>query len=307
FVHEPIDLQFGATTAAGGAVPYYKLDQAKVILALDCDFIGEEEDTYRHCRNFAKGRRVQKPGDPLNRLYAVEGLMTLTGANADHRLRVPTSSVAAVAAAIAKAAGVAGAPTNLALPKSVDPKWMAECAADLAANKGASLVVAGYRQPPAVHAMAAAINAALGNIGKTVTYRDGGPQPGRLGELVQMLNAGQVNTLVILGGNPVYTAPVDFNWASSQPKAKTVIRLGYYEDETFPLCTWHLPLAHYLESWGDARTSDGTLVPVQPLIAPFFDGITELEVLARIAGTESNKPHDVVRETFKTFASEGNF
>jgi len=309
FVHEPVDLQFGATTAAGGAVPYYKLDQAKVILALDCDFIGEEEDTYRHCRNFAKGRRIQKPGDPLNRLYAVEGVMTLTGVNADHRLRVSTSSVAAVAAAIAKAAGVAiaGASGVAPLPKSVDPKWVAECAADLAANKGTSLVLAGYRQPPAVHAMAAAINVALGNVGKTVTYRDGGPQLGRLGELAQMLNAGQVNTLVILGGNPVYTAPADFNWATLQSKAKTVIRLGYYEDETFPLCTWHVPMAHYLESWGDARTSDGTLVPIQPLIAPFFDGITELEVLARIAGAEFFKPHDVVRETFKTFASDGSF
>jgi molybdopterin-containing oxidoreductase family iron-sulfur binding subunit len=306
FAHEPVDLQFGAVTAAGGAVPYYKLDQAKVILALDCDFIGEEEDTYRHCRNFAKGRRIQKPGDPLNRLYAVEGLMTLTGMNADHRLRVATGGVAAVAAAIAKAAGVAAAP-NLPLPKSVDPKWIAECAADLAANKGASLVLAGYRQPPAVHAMAAAINAALGNIGQTVTYREGGPQLGRLGELAQLLNAGQVNTLIILGGNPVYSAPVDFNWAALQPKAKTVIRLGYYEDETFPSCTWHLPMSHYLESWGDARTSDGTLVPIQPLIAPLFDGITELEVLARIVGAESSKPHDVVRETFKAFASGGDF
>jgi MoCo/4Fe-4S cofactor protein with predicted Tat translocation signal len=306
FVHEPVDLQFGAVTAAGGAVPYYKLDQAKVILALDCDFIGEEEDTYRHCRNFAKGRRMQKPGDPLNRLYAVEGLMTLTGMNADHRLRVPTSSVAAVAAAIAKASGVASAP-NLPLPKSVDPKWIAECAADLAANKGSSLVLAGYRQPPAVHAMAAAINAALGNVGQTVTYREGGPQLGRLGDLAQLLNAGQVNTLIILGGNPVYSAPVDFNWPALQPKVKTVIRLGYYEDETFPFCTWHLPMSHYLESWGDGRTSDGTLVPVQPLIAPFFDGITELEVLARIAGAESSKPHDVVRDTFKAFATGGDF
>ena len=313
FSYEPVDLQFGASTAVGGAVPYYKLDQAKVILALDCDFIGEEEDTYRHCRNFAKGRRIQKPADAsaLNRLYAVEGLMTLTGMNADHRLRAPTSSVIAVAAAIAAAipgnAAAAAIAQKFPLPKSVDPKWIAECAADLAANKGASLVLAGYRQPPAVHAIAATINAALGNTGKTVTYREAGPQLGRLGDLAQSLNAGQVSTLVILGGNPAYTAPADLHWATLQPKAKTVIRLGYYEDETFPLCTWHFPLAHYLESWGDARTSDGTLVPIQPLIAPLFDGITELEVLARIGGLESNKPHDIVRDTFKQFAGQGNF
>jgi MoCo/4Fe-4S cofactor protein with predicted Tat translocation signal len=312
FSYEPVDLQFGAATAAGGAVPYYKLDEAKVILALDCDFIGQEEDTYRHCRNFAKGRRIQKPGDPLNRLYAVEGLMTLTGMNADHRLRVPTSSVMAIAAAIAAAAAsgnaaVSGVAQKFPLPRSVDPKWIAECAADLAANKGASLVMAGYRQPPAVHALAAAINAALGNVGKTVVYREGPAPLGRLGDLARLLNAGQVNTLVVLGGNPVYTAPADLNWAAAQAKAKTVVRLAYYEDETFPLCTWHFPLAHYLESWGDARTSDGTLVPIQPLIAPLFDGVTELEVLARIAGLESSKPHDIVRDTFKQFAGQGNF
>jgi MoCo/4Fe-4S cofactor protein with predicted Tat translocation signal len=306
FSHEPVDLQFGASHAVGGAIPYYKLDQAKVILALDCDFIGEEEDTCRHCRNFAKGRRIQKPGDPMNRLYAVEGLMTLTGMNADHRLRVPTSSVIAVAAAIAEASGVTAVPKS-PLPKGVDAKWIAECATDLAANKGASLVLAGYRQPPAVHAIAATINTALGNTGKTVVYREAAPQSGRLGELAQLLNAGQVNTLVILGGNPAYTAPADFDWRALQAKAKTIVRLGYYEDETFPLCTWHFPMAHYLESWGDARTSDGTLVPVQPLIAPLFDGITELEVLARIGAFEANRPHDIVRDTLKQFAGQGNF
>ena len=99
-----------------------------------------------------------------------------------------------------------------------------------------------------------------------------------------------METLVILGGNPVYTAPADLDWAETQRKAKTVVRLGYYEDETCPLCDWHLPLAHYLESWGDARTSDGTLVPIQPLIAPLFGGLTELEVLARIGGLDRDRP-----------------
>jgi len=312
FVFEPVDLQFAATAGAGGSLPFYKLDQAKVIVSLDCDFIGDEEDTYRHCRNFAKGRRVQKPGDPMNRLYAVEGLMTLTGMNADHRLRVPTSAVLAVATAIAAAttannAAVTGLAQKVPLPASVDPKWIAECAADLLQNRGASVVLAGHRQPPAVHALAAAINAALGNNGKTVVYREAAPQLGRLGELRDLLNQGAVNTLVILGSNPVYSAPADFDWATAQAKAKTVVRLGYYEDETFPLCTWHLPLSHYLESWGDARTSDGLLAPVQPLIQPLFGGITEIEVLARIGGMENTKPHDVVRDTFRQFAGQSNF
>ncbi|HZO84263.1 MAG TPA: 4Fe-4S dicluster domain-containing protein, partial [Verrucomicrobiae bacterium] len=168
---------------------------------------------------------------------------------------------------------------------------------DLAANKGASLVIAGHRQPPAVHALAHAMNAALGNVGKTVLYFESQPnQGGTIQELSKMMNGGQVQTLVILGGNPAYNAPVEL-------KAKQIVRLGYYEDETFAVSTWHLPLAHYLESWGDARTSDGTLVPIQPLIAPLFGGITEIEVLGRIAGMQSSA-HEIVRETFQAIAGK---
>src|SRR6185503_961255 len=258
--------------------------QAKVILSLDSDFVGAEADTNIHCRNFARGRKIAKPGDSMNRLYAVEGMMTLTGTNADHRLRVATSAVQAIAAAIAGQVGAQGVQAP-ALPPNVNAKWIAECAADLAANKGASLVIAGHRQPPAVHAIAMLMNAALGNVGKTVLFNEGfGTAGGTIQELAQLLNQNQVQTLVVLGGNPTLTAPVDLDWANSQKKAKTVIRLGYYEDESFAGATWHLPLAHYLESWGDARTPDGTLVPIQPLIAPLFGGITEIEVLARLGG-----------------------
>jgi anaerobic selenocysteine-containing dehydrogenase len=117
-----------------------------------------------------------------------------------------------------------------------------------------------------------------------------------LAELAAALNAGQVQTLVILGGNPAYNAPADLNWPQAQAKAKTVIRLGYYEDETswnaasHPDSQWDLPMAHYLESWGDARTADGTLVPIQPLIEPLFGGITEMEVLALIGGLGPSSP-----------------
>src|SRR6185312_3699118 len=154
--------------------------------------------------------------------------------------------------------------------------------------------------------VANALNVALGNVGKTVVFLDS-PEPKEetIFDLAETLNAGQVGTLVILGGNPVYNAPADLNWAQAQRKAKTVVRLGYYEDETFAVSDWHLPRAHYLESWGDARTADGTLVPVQPLIEPLFGGISELEVLARVGGLERLKPHDIVRETFGAIAGNG--
>jgi len=314
--YEPVDLQVGSTVAsalAGQPVSlYYKLDAAKVILSLDCDFIGAEADTYIHCRNYGKGRKISKPEDTINRLYSVEGLMTQTGMNADHRLRVPTSSVLAVTAAIA--AQIVNDPQVKALvgkgslPANVKQEWIVECANDLKANPGASVVLAGHRQPAAVHAMVNLINAELKNVGKTVLYLNT-PQEkttGSLGDLAKSLQGGQVNTLVVLGGNPVYNAPADLDWKTVQRRAQTVVRLGYYEDETFPVCDWHLPMAHYLESWSDARTSDGTVVAVQPLIAPLFGGVTELEVLGVFAGVESIRPYDIVHETFRTLSGNDN-
>src|SRR5437016_7079436 len=306
FAYEPVDFDVhrqAASVAFGKAVaPYYKFDDAKVIVSLDCDFIGGEEDAYLHIRRFVKGRKIEKPTDTVNRLYAVEALFTLTGANADHRLRLPSS-------AVEQAVKLLGTKISWQFASEVGPlqlddekasEWISKCAEDLLKNRGRSLVIAGHRQPQAVHLMVHAINAALGNIGKTVVFLDA-PEAKEetITDLAQALNSGQVETLVILGGNPVYNAPADLNWAQTQRKAKTVVRLGYHEDETADTCDWHLPLAHYLESWGDARTADGTLVPVQPLIEPLFGGISELEVLARIGGLEMVKPYDMVRETFR--------
>jgi molybdopterin-containing oxidoreductase family iron-sulfur binding subunit len=308
FVHDAVDTDIhrrAASLATGKSVrPQFLFDKADVVVSLDCDFLGSEEDVHNHIRRYAKRRHLEKPEDPLNRLYVVEPLMTITGFGAEHRLRVAGSAVLQVAAGLAaQVSGQNPAPHNAGLPAGVDPKWITECARDLQAHRGKCLVVAGYRQPLAVHLLAYAINGALGNYGQTISFLETSAvnEPG-LPELANALNNGEVETLVVLGGNPAYTAPADLDWAKTQRRAKQVLRLGYYEDETFPCCDWHLPAAHYLESWGDALASDGTLVPVQPLIAPLFGGLTELEVLARIAGLRSPGPHDIVRQTFNEIA-----
>jgi MoCo/4Fe-4S cofactor protein with predicted Tat translocation signal len=304
FAHEPVDFDVhrqAASLQAGRSVaPYFRFDRARTILSLDCDFIGSESETHLHCRNFASSRRVAKPGDPMSRLYVAEALMTQTGMNADHRARVPSSHVIAIAAAIAARVGVSGIEAGrFPLPAGVDPKWIEECAKDLAANQGAALVVAGYRQPLAVHLLAHAMNVALGGVGKTVEFRETSAlNEGTIAQLAEALNGNQVDTLVVLGGNPVYAAPADLNWAATQRKAKTIVRLGYYEDETFAVSDLHIPAAHYLESWGDVRTADGTVVIVQPLIQPLFQGVTDLEVLARIGGLPQTDAYSVVRQTF---------
>ena len=298
---------------------FYQLEKAKVIVSIDCDFIGSEEATWRNIAGFVDGRRL-KAGQTPNRLYLVESLFTLTGVNADHRLRRTPSQVSAMAARLALevigAAGanaalpaaLRGAAEKLAAPGGADTAWIKECAKDLLANRGSSLVLAGYRQPPVVHLLAQQLNAALGNAGQTVFYPETGGEPNRqtLTDLHQALTAGQVENLVVVGANPVYNAPGELDWRQTQRRARNIVRLAYHEDETAAVCDWHFPGAHYLESWGDARTVNGTVVSVQPLIEPLFGGLTALEFLARVGGLTPNAPYDIVRETFRGFASSGD-
>ena len=313
-IYEAVDLDLprkAATLAYGAPVePYYKLDQASVVLSLDCDFIGSEENAYNLIRGFAKARHLDGKESSMSRLYSVESLFTLTGANADHRLRVAPSQLMAVLARLASyvlpSSGIDEQLKNLGATAQSQDAWIVACANDLKASRGKSLVMAGYRLPLAAHLLVVAMNEALGAVNHTVEYRQSLPsKEATLAELAAALNAGQVQTLVILGGNPGYNAPVDLQWPQAQAKARTVIRLGYYHDETswnadvHPDLQWDIPAAHYLESWGDARTSDGTMVPIQPLIEPLFGGVTELEVLALIGGLTPTKPYDIVRQTFQ--------
>ncbi len=325
FFHEPIDFGSPARAAAlirgdaaHGLVPQYHLDQSKVILSLDHDFLGTEPDSARLIRDFARSRRIEKPSDEISRLYVVESLMSLTGANADHRLRVAPAHVEAVAAHLAlavlrktspsEAADLIQALAAIALPAGVKPEWIQECAADLLAHKKDAVVLAGHRQPELVQALAQAINRSLGSEGHTVKFlRQPEPKGENLDALVKALREKQIQTLVLSGVNPAYTAPANLDWSAAQQLAETVVRLSYDEDETTPLCDWQLPAAHYLESWGDARTSDGTIVGVQPLIAPLFQGMTELEFLARIGKLEQVNPHEIVRDTLRKWITTGDF
>jgi molybdopterin-containing oxidoreductase family iron-sulfur binding subunit len=325
YIHEPVDFDVHRQAASllfGQPLrPYYRLENARRILSLDCDFLAGEEEAHRLIRGFTQGRRLPSPEEPLNRLYAVESLYSLTGASADHRLRLPPSQVFPLACLLFAefveqtkaadqtpqagpfAAELRGRAGSLS-PKARD--WARVCVQDLIAAGGAAVVLAGHRQPLAVHLLAHAFNAYLGAAGQAVVYlHTPAPTEGTITELAARLNAGEVDTLVVLGGNPVYDAPAELDWAKTQRKAKTVIRLGDREDETFPVTDWHLPLAHYLESWGDARTGDGTLVPIQPMIEPLFGGLTELEVLARIGDLPNVRPHATARDTFRELVPDG--
>src|SRR5687767_13010664 len=265
----------------------------------------------RHARGFAEGRRAGASGGAMNRLYAVEGVFSLTGAMADHRLRLESRQIApflaALAARLAPTAAGAASLAGAGVP-GVDPRWIDALAKDLLANRGKGLIVAGERQPAAVHAAVCALNTYLGNTGKTVSDHEAKeaalPSVSSLASLVSAMKGGAVQTLVVLGGNPVFDAPADLDFASAMAKVPHSIALGHTVDETSSRAEWHVPRAHYLESWGDARAVGGTISVVQPLILPLFGGKTAVEVLGLMVAGKDRPGYDIVRETWRPILAE---
>jgi molybdopterin-containing oxidoreductase family iron-sulfur binding subunit len=277
----------------------YAIDRADVILSLDADFLCAGNGGLKHARAFASRRRVEGERAQLNRLYAVESSPTNTGTKADHRLPLRASDVEAFARAVASQLGVgsAGAAT---VPQAAQ-NWMAPLVKDLQAARGRSLVIAGEGQPPAVHVLAHAMNDALGNVGATVTYTQTAEarpmnQLAGLQELVGEMNAGTVSFVLILGANPVYTAPADLKFVDALDKVPLRAHLGLYQDETAARCHWHIPETHFLEAWSDVRGDDGTATIVQPLIAPLYSGRSVHEVVSALSEAGVRSSYDLVRE-----------
>ncbi len=264
----------------------YRLDRADVVAAFDADVLHAFPGHLRHARSFA-GRRRPEGQRPMNRLYVAEPAPSITGANADHRLPLAPSGIDALARALATELGVSTARGSR--PPAGAEAFLRALAADLKRRRGACLVLCGESRPPEIHALVHAMNAALGNFGRTVDAIprvDHGPAHGlqSLRELGADLDAGKVDALFILGANPVFDAPADLRFAERLGRAGFAVHLGLYHDETAAGCRWHLPAAHALESWGDARASDGTATFAQPLIAPLYGGMTAGELLSILAG-----------------------
>ncbi len=288
--YEPLgrDTAFRAAQLAFGEPvhTYYNFRNADVVLSFDHDFLTCGPGNLRHVADFMSRRRVRTaPGDAgkatMNRLYMVETAVTNTGAKADHRLALRAQEIEGFARAVAAKLGVGGQADT----PGPHADWIAAVAKDLEQHRGACVVLAGDRQPPAVHLLAHALNRHLGNVGKTVFYtRPVEAQPvdqlDSLRGLVQDMDAGRVEMLVILGGNPVFNAPVDFRFAERLQKVPLRVHLSLFQDETSRQCHWHLPESYYLEAWGDTRAYEGTASIVQPLIAPLYSSRSVHEVLA---------------------------
>ena len=296
----------GARRAFGEDVTTrYDLSKAQVVLSLDADFLSPGPGFAAYARAFADGRRVRKDTGEMNRLYVVEASPSSTGATADHRLPLQAGRVAGFAQALAAKLKLPGVSAGAEQPGDAATKFLTALAEDLEAHKGRSLVIAGDQQPPIVHALAHAINAELGNVGSTVIYTDpveARPtnQTNEIASLANEIEAGTVQVLVMIGGNPAYNAPGDLRFAERlAAKVPFSVHLSLFNDETSSSATWHVPAAHSLESWSDARAYDGTAGVIQPLIQPLFGGKTSHEVLAALLGQPNVDPLTIVQGYWK--------
>ncbi len=300
------DPALAGTFLASGVNVQYDLAGADVIVSLDANFLSGADypGFHRLVRDYASRRK--HPENGMNRLYAVESTTTTTGMKAEHRLGLRASEIPAFAAALAQAVGAAGVSAPAYAWTDDQKSFLAAVAKDLKANAGRSAVLPGLYQDPSVAALAIAINNALGNLGKTVFVASDPaiPMPSdQLGDfkaLVADLNAGKVDWLVILNANPIYDAPADLNFSDAFNKANIVAHLGSHYDETGQQSHWHIPAAHYLESWSDARAYDGTVSIVQPMIDPLYGGRTAHHIFQALLNDPMVSPYDAVRETWKT-------
>lgn len=306
-----------------------RLDRADVVLALDSDFLDCGQADISTVRAFSSRRRVTTSKDTMNRLYVVENRYTLTGAMADHRLRCAASQIPALTHALAgkiaaatKDAGLFSVLATLKAPAvapDFDDQWLTEVANDLVSKPGASLIVAGSSQPVVVQLMVYGMNSALKNLGKTLLVREYATNrdANSILQLAAEISAGRIKQLFIFGGDPVYNAPRELtldqktkqplDWIDLQKKVPEIVRLGYYEDATSSQSPWHVPTAHYLESWGDGLTSEGGYLAIQPMILPLFGGLSELDLMNALLGAPKVEGPELVQETFRATKPPGDF
>ncbi len=286
-------------------------DTADVIVAFDNDFLNPaaHKNNVENTKRFTDGRRVSSTDDEMSRFYAIESTFSITGSNADNRLKVKSSEIPLFIYALA--AELSGSLSGLSAFSNYSNKfsghdWITALADDLLAHKGTSILTVGNEHDKAVHATVAALNKALGNAGETVTYHrvphfNNRDNREAFAELVQAMNDGEIDTVVMVGTNPVFSAPADLGFADALKKVETTIQLSDYYDETAKLSSWHVNRAHYLEAWGDGYSFTGTRSIIQPQIEPLHSGKSEIEFLNAIVNGSKAKGYDLVQETWKDF------
>lgn len=289
----------------------YNLSKANTVVSIGADFLVQGSGSLRYARDFSNRRRANTE-KPL-RLYTAESSVSITGSSSDHRLPLKPSDLVGFAKALAAALGVSGVSAGADNPAYKN--WVNVLAKELQENKGTGLVIAGNEQPAIVHALAHAINQALGNVGATLTYTEPvefSPEgfngyTNSLKSLVDDINSGAVDMLIIAGGNPAYDAPSDFKFSEAMEKVALRVHYSLFYEETSELCHWHVPETHYLESWSDARSFDGTASIVQPLIAPLYYGKTIHELFSSFSDQKDRSSYETVRAFWQSQNNSPDF
>ncbi|MEM8737716.1 MAG: TAT-variant-translocated molybdopterin oxidoreductase [Planctomycetota bacterium] len=303
----------GAKRAFGKPLrAHYDTSKAMVLATFDSNFLTDHPASAKHARGWSKLRKTCDQGK-MSRVYAVGSAMNVTSSNADMHLQVKPSTVAAMLDALAVELGVPGVTAAPTLTDPAEQAFVEMLAKDLLTHAGESIVVVGPSQPAGMHALAWSINQKLGNLGpdKTITLTETSDDPvlcvDAIASLTQQMAAGEVDTLLILGGNPVFDAPADLDFAAALENVGVSAHLSLYEDETSVRCDWHLPEAHYLECWGDGRAWDGTICLQQPIIEPLFTGKSAIETLALLSGDEAVSGYDLVRRAWSAAIKAGQY
>jgi len=280
------------------AEPVYALEQCEAIVSLDDDLLGPGPWQVWHAQGWAKRRGEMKPGEGRARVHVAECVPGLTGVVATTRLAADPPRITLLAGAIAARLGVMQGQS--ATLSDAEHQWVTRAAEDLDAHRGRSLFSVGAHAPARVQAVACAVNEKLGNVGRTVRYREpmAALEGGSLADLARDMQAGAVTTVIVLDCNPAYAAPAELRFAEALGRVPTTLHAGLYADETAAACGWHVPLSHALESWGDARAVDGSATILQPVIGRLYQSRTVPEVLAMLSGAVGPDAQALVRETW---------
>lgn len=301
----------GAELAFGKMLEtYHDLTEATLVVSFGDDFLCESPTRCRESQTFMAARRdaIDQDGSSMSRLYVIEQMLSCTGAKADHRIALPNTQIDSFARMVAKELGMPAPDATVSLPAlSRTAKVIAK---DLLRCRGRSVVKAGPDQSASVHALTQAMNAYLENTNRTVFHMspfwDGRLKlDSNLGSLVNEIRNGSVETMIIIGTNPGYSAPADIDFIAALKSQGTrrsdllCFHMGAYFDETAELCDWHLPQSHFLESWSDAIAFDGTATITQPLIEPLYDSRSDHELITFLTGFQEEMSRETVRHHWR--------
>ena len=289
--------------------PIYRLENAQIIVSLGSDFLGVDDNNIYNTRKFAQNRDIVDENSTMNRLYVAESSITSTGSSADHRLNIPQHEMESILAELSYELKKLGLSVDANKVKSSNNLWIKAAAEDLMSNRGDSIILGGSQLSPEFHQLIALLNNQLN--APVDYYPLSLSQVSSLADFKSLcddIKNNKIKNLIILGANPVYDSPADFNFGDLLKNVPNSVHLTNILDETSKLCSWNIAMTHYFECWGDAMSYDGFVSIVQPQIMPLFDSKSAIQVLTPLVYSKELSSYDTVKNVWKSdIVKSGNF